>query len=79
MIVPIRVRCKIAKAGPNLDNHRGSRVEKRQSYLKQGSHRQRNEDKVVTANIHARTLGMKLGAFLSALGITGGCFVTAVG
>ena len=50
-----------------------------ESYLKQSSHRQTNENKVIAANIDARVLGMQLGAFLSALGIIGGCVVAAVG
>jgi uncharacterized membrane protein len=50
-----------------------------ESYLKQATHRQNNENKVIAANIAARTLGMKLGAWLASLGIIGGCVVAAFG
>jgi uncharacterized membrane protein len=50
-----------------------------ESYLKQATHRQNNENKVITANIEARTLGMKLGAGLACLGIIGGCIVAGIG
>jgi len=50
-----------------------------ESYLKQATHRQNNENKVITANIDARILGMKLGAGLAGLGIFGGCIVAGIG
>jgi uncharacterized membrane protein len=50
-----------------------------ESYLKQATHRQNNENKVIAANIDARILGMKLGAGLASLGIIGGCVVASLG
>jgi uncharacterized membrane protein len=49
------------------------------SYLKQAVHRQANENKVIESSIHVRALEMKLGAFLSALGITTGGAVAIAG